>query len=404
MKKFFIFSLIVTNSFAATVTSVNSPYNYQDAPEYQAIFTHIKSFGEFSDKNPVVDKTPAPAPKTMSRGQQAVEEAKARNRAILAEQNKKAKEEPTEELSQLEKWKKEEKETLQTWKKESQDMLKQWRKEQDIFLGRIKVYQENTFVLPVKKEVIIEKKVAPNNLPDVHIVNGAFQVPIKDQYNRATCSAFAGVRALEVLLAQNKNEKDLSEQYFYWASKPKCHTSPCTEKGSWVNSALNYSKTQKMLDIPNESNCSYRGDHEDKNETQIPLGPECKMGQVKVEAYESVRTLADTIEKLKNNIPVIMAAKLSPNFYKNPGLVTLADSTKDVGIKLDGHSMGHAFLGVGVMELPEKLKATEGSYCIVIANSWGKGWGAGGYACLTENWLAKFRQPAPFVAVNKISI
>lgn len=393
MKQMFFLYLLVSQSYAATLTAMNTPYNYQNAPEYQAILSQIESFGEFSDKV-------SHAVKTMSRGQLAVAEAKARNRAILAEKNKTS--QPTEELSQLEKWKKEEKETLQHWKKESADTLKQWQKEQDIFLGRIKIYQENTFIIPVTKEVIIEKKL--KNLPSVHIVNGAFSVPIKDQYNRATCSAFAGVRALEVLLAQNRQVKDLSEQYFYWASKPKCHTSPCSEKGSWVNSALNHSKNQKMLDIPNESNCSYRGDVEDKNETQIPLGPECKLGLVKVETFTEVRTLADTIEKLKQNIPVIMAAKLSSNFYKNSGLVTLADSTKDLGLKLDGHSLGHAFLGVGVVELPQKLKATEGDFCIIIANSWGKGWGAGGYACLSEKWLVKFRQPAPFVAVNKISI
>jgi len=308
MKQMFFLYLLVSQSYAATLTAMNTPYNYQEAPEYQAILSQIESFGEFSDKV-------SPAVKTMSRGQLAVEEAKARNRAILAEKNKISR--PMEELSQLEKWKKEEKETLQHWKKESADTLTQWQKEQDIFLGRIKIYQENTFTIPVTKEVIIEKKL--KNLPAVHIVNGAFLVPIKDQYNRATCLAFAGVRALEVLLAQNSQIQDLSEQYFYWASKPKCHTSPCSEKGSWVNSALNHSKYQKMLDIPNESNCSYRGDVEDKNETQIPLGPECKLGLVKVETFTEVRTLADAIEKLKQNIPVIMAAKLSSNFYKNSG-------------------------------------------------------------------------------------
>ncbi len=97
-----------------------------------------------------------------------------------------------------------------------------------------------------------------------------------------------------------------------------------------------------------------------------------------------------------------MAAKLSENFYKNNGLVTLADSTKQTGT-MDAHSLGHAFLAVGVMELPEKIKASEGSFCLIVANSWGKGWGAGGYSCLTEKWLAKHRQPSPFIAVTEVS-
>lgn len=403
MKKMILLSIFTLTAQAASLSSVNRPYKFHDLPEFQAILSQLKTYGEFTPKTTTPVET-TPAPKPMNRGQQAVEEAKARNRAILAERNKKEKENPEAQLTELEKWKKEERDTLNSWKKESQDQLQQWQKEQDIFLGRIKVYQENTFEIPVKKEKIVEKKVEPRLIPEAFVVNGSFDVPVRDQYFRATCSAFAGIRAIEVLLAQNNNQKDLSEQYFYWASKPKCQTSPCVEKGSWVNTALSYSQSKPVVDIPLESNCRYEGSTDEKNETQVPLMSDCKMGQVKVESYESVRTLADTVEKLKNHVPVIMAAKLSTNFYKNSGLVTLADSTKDVGIKMDGHSLGHAFLGVGVMELPAKLQATEGSYCIIVANSWGKGWGAGGYSCLTEKWLTKFRQPAPFVAVNKISI
>ncbi len=99
-----------------------------------------------------------------------------------------------------------------------------------------------------------------------------------------------------------------------------------------------------------------------------------------------------------------MAAKLTENFYKNQGLVSLGEADKKLGVGLDQHALGHAFLAVGLMELPEKIKTQEGSFCIVIANSWGKGWGAGGYSCLTEKWLTKYRQPAPFAAVTHISV
>lgn len=217
---------LISLSFAATIEPVKSDYKFQDAPEYQAIFTNLKTYGEFT----------RPAERPMTRGQQAVEEAKAKNRAILAEMNKKDKAdaESDSNLTELEKWKREEKNTLDSWKKESLDTLNQWKREQEIFLGKIKVYKENTFKMPVKEEKIIEKKIPVEAIPDVHIVNGAFSVPVRDQGARPTCVAFAGIRAIETILVQNKQEKDLSEQYLYWAGKPTCQKSPCSEKGSWI--------------------------------------------------------------------------------------------------------------------------------------------------------------------------
>jgi C1A family cysteine protease len=400
MFKLLLISLLMTPAFAATYSPVNGNYSFQEAPEYLAILAQVKAKGDFATKPSLVD-TKTPTAKPMTRGEQMVAEAKARNREIIAAQNKAAASAPEIE-DEWEKIKAEDKKTRDGWKQEVKDSLAQWRKEQDIFLGKIKVYQENTFVIPAPKEIIVEKKVIVN-LPEVQMVNGTFNVAIRDQSARATCSAFAGIRALEIILNQNKIDKDLSEQYFYWASKPECMSSPCAQKGSWVTSAFRFSKQKNQVDIPTESNCAYAASSIDKNETQTPLPSNCNVGSAKVENYQEVRTLADVIDSLKKNTPVIMAAKLSENFYKNQGLVTLADSTTTRGVSLDNHALGHAFLAVGVMELPEKIKASEGSYCIVVANSWGKGWGAGGYACLTERWLTKFRQPAPFIAVTKVS-
>ncbi len=401
MKKFILLSLITLPVFAADLTPVATSYHFQDAPEFKAILSQLKTFGEFSSKPEVTVDTP----KTMSRGEQMVEEAKARNRAKLAEMRKaeKDKTQSDPEETELQKWKREERETLNQWKKDTQDQLNQWKREQEIFLGRLKVYKENTFVLPVKKEKIVEKKVPLEVIPDIHIINATFSVPMRDQYNRPTCVAFAGIRGIEILLAQNKQEADLSEQYLYWAGKPKCQKRPCQEKGSWIKEAYGFSKNRPVIDIPLENKCAYSGQSNEENETQIPLSAGCFEGSVKVSAYEEVRTLSEVVEKVKKNQPVVVAAKLSENFYKNKGLVTLAES-ESTGKNLDRHSLGHAFLAVGVMELPKSLQKKEGNYCLVVANSWGKGWGAGGYACVTEKWFEKFRQPSPFIALSKISV
>jgi C1A family cysteine protease len=386
---------------AATLTVQKSPYSTQGMAEFRAIMDELKPFGEFSEKNVAVD---VPVEKIMSRGQQMVEEAKARNRAILAQKNAETKAQGDKPKgSVLEQWKAEEKATLEQWKKEEKATLDQWKKEQEIFLGRLKVYQENTFEIPAKKQTIIEKKIKREAIPDVHIVNQAFAIPVRDQLYRATCSAFAGLRGVEIILAQNGKNQDLSEQYFYWASKPTCQTSPCDKKGSWVNHALMFSQKNKIIDIPTEEKCAYEASAQEKNETQVPLKPDCLSGVAKVASFSEVKTLAEVVEKIKQDTPVIMAAKLSENFYKNRGLITLADSQK-VSERKDAHSMGHAFIAIGVIELPTKMRSTEGNYCLVVANSWGKGWGAGGYSCLTENWLLKFRQPSAFAAVTRVEV
>lgn len=401
-----LFPLLITSlSYAGTLQVVSSPYNYQEAIEFQALMANLKTYGEFSAKD--IPQDVKPVEKTMSRGQQMVEEAKAKNRAILAEKNRQdkaqAESDSSSTMTDLQKWKAEEKKNLDAWKKESKDQLNAWKKEQEIFLGRIKVYKENTFAMPVKVETIVEKKIPAESVPNIYIINATFAVPIRDQSARPTCVAFAGVRAIETILAQNKQVRNLSEQYLYWSGKPNCQTAPCSSKGSWVIPAYQYSQKHADVDIPLEENCAYNGSTVPQNETQIPLAQSCSMGSTKVMSFEEVITISEVVDKIQEDIPVIVAARLSENFYRNKGLITLADSEKKTGAKLDGHALGHAFLAVGLMELPEKLKATEGNFCIVVANSWGKGWGTGGYSCMTEKWFEKYRQPSPFVAVTKIS-
>lgn len=399
--------LSTLSAHAATYEAASGTFtDYQDAPAYKAILSQLKLHGEFKGKDAPVAPKLEPKKNEVSRGKQLVEEAKARNRAILAQKraDSKAQDEASENLPTLDQWKKEVSDTHQAWLKEIADQRAIWKHEQDVFLGRVKEYQQNTFTIPAPKEKIIEKPVPVEAIPDVHIVKSAFSVPVRDQENRPTCAAFAGVRAAEILLAQNGVVKDLSEQYFYWASKPKCQSGPCEEKGSWVTPGYKFSEAQSSEDIPLEGSCGYKAQSVAHNETQVPLETGCQSGVAKILDFLGVKTLVDIIESMKKNIPVIMSARLTTNFYFNEGLVTFADSRKSAGQKMDMHSLGHAFLVVGVMELPEKLKATEGNYCLVVSNSWGKGWGAGGHSCLTEKWLTANRSDNTFIGLRKVAL
>ena len=406
MLKALVLILISFSLSAKTFEPAATPdTSFDSQPEYMAILAKVKSFGTFvtpttkTDSHKVEEK-----PKQPSRGLVAVEEAKARNREILANQRSEEKKAADSDLTKdafaadLAKMKADDKRVRDGWKKEVRDQLKIWQTQQKIFLGKIKVYKDATFVIPVKEEKIVETPILPRDIPEVHIVHSAFKLPVRDQEGRATCAAFTGVRAMEMILAQNGETQDLSEQYFYFASKPDCQKGPCSKKGSWVTNGYDY---LSKYPIPLEKNCPYSSSVDSKNETQLDLRESCKQGNVKVSKYERIKTLAEVIDRLKKNRPVIMSSQLTPNFYVNEGMVTMEDSEKNGNV--DSHAMGHAYLAVGIMELPEKLHPREGKFCLVVNNSWGTGWGAGGYACLTENWILKYRLPTSFVAVSTLS-
>jgi len=94
-------------------------------------------------------------------------------------------------------------------------------------------------------------------IPDVN------KIPVRNQGARGTCAAFAGVGHLEYAAVRsypNLSTIDLSEQRFYYLSKPECHDTGCRtpeEEGSWYGSGLEASAASSVLDIPLETDCAY---------------------------------------------------------------------------------------------------------------------------------------------------
>jgi len=161
------------------------------------------------------------------------------------------------------------------------------------------------------------------------------------------------------------------------------------------------SKDRPSADIPLETSCPYNPKSEKNNETQIPLGNKCYSGKVKVVDFKKLQTIDDIYAALDSNQPVVSAFKLSSNFYKNKGFVSLADPTNKEFEK-NPHSKGHSILLIGYMKLPKHLHQREGKICFITANSWGMGWGRGGHACLSERWVQRYRYKIPFLAIQKI--
>lgn len=219
------------------------------------------------------------------------------------------------------------------------------------------------------------------------------KIPVRHQGARGTCAAFTGVAALEYAAlnpqtgpGRGLRTLDLSEQYFYWSSKPDCQTSnsctcPGCSQGSWYDQGFLASEAQDDFSIPLERDCEYvrqRGDHD----TQHPLENSCKRGALKVDESETFCGFDEMVHYLHQGYALPWASPLTKNWEYNDGLITLADA-HDAG--QTEHSSGHAYLIVGYRKLPKMPE--EGGMCFIIKNSWGTGWGVDGYSCMTLAWM-----------------
>jgi C1A family cysteine protease len=359
-----------------------------------------------------LEGTPTPnAGPQISKGQQYVQEALKKNREALKQraaekevESERPKTLADESRETLLKWKQQVQDTQDSWRQEVKATHALWRQKQEEFYRQLPTYKKNLIKIesdePPVSSKELKKPVQKKITVQYHVIPGALDVPMKDQGDRPTCSAFAGIRGVETLLSKSGRWKDLSEQYLYWLSKPNCQTSPCADRGSWVGLGLKAGIQSSSPDIPLSVDCPYNSAAIPSNETQLPLKEGCKRGVVKVEDLESLATLDEVVEALDKNYPVLTGFYLTPNFYKTAGLVTDADSTK--AGEIDSHATGHTLILLGWIKLPESMVKTEGKICFLVANSWGEGWGQGGFGCLTERWAQHYRGKNPFLALTGI--
>ncbi len=234
-------------------------------------------------------------------------------------------------------------------------------------------------------------------LRDEYLVPRLDAIPVRNQGSRGTCAAFTGIGQIEYsVLSQYPDVPtiDLSEQRFYYNSKPECQASGCTsaDAGSWHGVGYDASVAASTFDIPLEADCPYNDRQIPDNEVQIPQAPGCENGAVRIVEYELVLQPSEIIDVLENQgVPVPFASPLSDNYFNNNGLITLAEAgSAGSGI----HAGGHAYLIVGYKLLPSMPE--EGGMCFVIKNSWGSGWGAGGFSCITLAWMQEWSFPVNY--------
>lgn len=307
---------------------------------------------------------------------------------------------------------------LSRWDESYQQVLSQWREARKSYIQDEEKHLEATidFTLLLDASPMQDLQdsahqtnvLASKKSGDFHVIPNALNLKIKNQQFRGTCAAFAGVRAIEAILHQdaglNKYQLDLSEQHFYWMSKPKCMKAPCVSgrdsEGSTFDTGFKISGEVSSPEaaLRQEKYCPYEPRVNSTNLTYTPLGKCSASGQFKVDKFNTGLRVDDIISELSKNRPIAAGFTLTKSFFKTKGLVKARDPINAKNA-LGKHAGGHAVLLVGYIKLPDKYWAEEGKYCAIAANSWGAGYGKGGYACLSETWMKENR-----IAITKNSI
>ena len=184
-------------------------------------------------------------------------------------------------------------------------------------------------------------------------------VPVRNQGYRGTCAAFTGIGNIEYATLKSYpgevSSIDLSEQRFYYLSKPECQSSGCSlsEEGSWYGTGMEASLNNKDLIIPLETDCPYNSSR-GSNDLQTPQIGSCSTGSAKVMQLKTVNGAQAIINALETNkVAIPFASPLSGNWERNKGLITYEGSNHPGN---SNHAGGHAYLIVGykkVSGLPE---------------------------------------------------
>jgi C1A family cysteine protease len=257
-------------------------------------------------------------------------------------------------------------------------------------------------------------------------ISSLAKLPVRDQGRRGTCASFAGVAQMEAYLIKTYglNGIDLSEQRFYYMSKPDTWKDGGLITAEGSNAGTGFAKSKGFeyqaktfpddspttFNLPLETDCPYNPE-KGKTDTQFPQATGCKnTGVAKVTDFrawlyrfkERVSTAQDIYDMLLDkDIPVLIATKLSDNFETNDGMITLAESG---GAGATGHASGHSYMVVGAKKLDEAKYPNEGGLCFYVRNSWGRGWGIDGLSCITLAWFNTWRYPSDFDQADTVEL
>lgn len=195
---------------------------------------------------------------------------------------------------------------------------------------------------------------------------------VENQYNFSSCTANAGTSALELMLNLKGYSLDLSRMFLYYYEKelsglpgdqgafPRSIGDALTKYGTCYESTWDYTQAH-LLAVPND--------------TAVAEAENFKIlsyAQITGDVLPQIKT------SLAQNIPVLLTMYVHPEFFKltGPWQTHNWNYTTSQSNPLQGL---HEVLVIGYDDASNRL---------LIENSWGPGWGDGGFFGLLYDALA----------------
>jgi hypothetical protein len=230
----------------------------------------------------------------------------------------------------------------------------------------------------------IPAEVIPNLPPAKSLKQ--YDVEIENQLSVGSCVANATCSALEILLQKNNTYTDLSRLFVYWNARAYYEELRGKDGGAYVVDGM---KSCKEFGVCSEDDWVY-----DVSQVNV-LPPEAAYTSAlarTVGVYERVGQFAisgggdsNSVELIKATIamgfPVVIGMKLGQKFYNIVGPLTDHLSIYPTPVNVtDNKLIGrHAMCVIG-------YDNTLGGF--IIENSWGTGWGDGGYGLIKYEIIA----------------
>jgi C1A family cysteine protease len=202
------------------------------------------------------------------------------------------------------------------------------------------------------------------------VLHGAGLGPVRDQGQRGTCLAFASSAAHEAARAAS-GSTELSVEWLFWAAKqrdadPDDGTTPAAIRDALLHVGQPEEDVWPYDDARSHSDVSYS--------PPVLNGVTCYQRASVVPAP----TVADVVASLDAGTTPVLGITLTVPFH----YATPTDSRVGEFAALEPVTGSHAVLAVGYGR-----DVRDGELYVVIRNSWGHGWGQGGYAFVGSAYL-----------------
>jgi C1A family cysteine protease len=231
------------------------------------------------------------------------------------------------------------------------------------------------------------------------------EASVVSQGERGSCVAFAVSAGVELLLDRAGTPFDIGEQTTYLLGKDACDefdpdiweggglypdvaiegfaTTPMKLVGesTWPYNPYDHDCTEYQ-DVYPDATCSETEAQGGGPEGKEPDPRYADAEGVKIaEAHELYASLGRIKQALYRGYPVVIAINANSDFQvstKKEGVVSWVFEVASCGA-----SCGHAILAVGYQDDPN----VDGGGYLIVKNSWGEGWGDGGLAYATYEWV-----------------